>query len=70
MNAPGDREEQSERLREAVERKNADAEQEAEAARRRAEAESLDAADRPPDAADPRAKSTQHRKVTADKWNQ
>jgi hypothetical protein len=56
-------EEQQRRLREAVDRK-------AQEARMRAEEESLDGADRPQDEADVRAKSTGHKKKTADKWNQ
>jgi hypothetical protein len=57
------REEQSKRLRDAVERKS-------EEARARSEEDSLDSARRPPDVASPRAKSTGHKKKTADKWNQ
>jgi hypothetical protein len=53
------------RMREALHRKD-------EAARARAEAEerSLMGADRPPDEMSVRAKSSGHRKKTADKWNQ
>jgi hypothetical protein len=57
------REEQSERMRDAVDRK-------AEEARARSEQESIDATARTQDVADPRAKSTGHKKKTADKWNQ
>jgi hypothetical protein len=55
--------EQFERMREALERKT-------EEARIRAEEHSLEAADRPPDEYSPRAKSSGHKKKTADKWNQ
>jgi hypothetical protein len=57
------REEQLERMREAVDEK---------AAKARAEAEehSLEAADRPQDEMSTRAKSSGHKKKTADKWNQ
>jgi hypothetical protein len=44
-------------------------EKEAEA-RARAEERSIDSAGRPQDESSPRAKSSGHRKVTADKWNQ
>jgi hypothetical protein len=54
---------QSKRFREAVDRK-------AEEARMQAEQESLYASDRPQDETDPRAKSSGHKKKTADKWNQ
>jgi hypothetical protein len=57
--------EQSQRFREAVERKEHDAQQRAEA-----EQHSLVADDRTQDTQDPRAKSTGHKKKTADKWNQ
>ena len=50
-------------MREAVDRK-------AEEARARAEEESLEGADRPQDESDVRAKSSGHKKKTADKWNQ
>jgi hypothetical protein len=50
-------------MQEAVERKK-------EEARARAEEESLIAADRPQDELSPRAKSSGHKKKTADKWNQ
>jgi hypothetical protein len=50
-------------MREAVERK-------AEEARVNAEEESLAGADRPQDELDVRAKSSGHKKKTADKWNQ
>jgi phage shock protein A len=52
-----------ERMREAVERK----EEEAQA---HAEHQSLDSAERPQEAIDPREKSSGHKKKTADKWNQ
>ena len=57
------RDEQAQRMRDAVDRK-------AEEARARSEQQSMDAADRTQDVADPRAKSTGHKKKTADKWNQ
>lgn len=57
------RDRQLERLREAVDQKN-------EEARARAEEESLEAPDRPPEEFSVRAKSSGHRKKTADKWNQ
>jgi hypothetical protein len=58
-----DREEQLQRMREAVDRKD-------EEARVRSEEQSIEAADRPPDVDDPRTKSSGHGKKTADKWNQ
>jgi hypothetical protein len=58
-----DREEQLQRMREAVDRKD-------EEARARSEEQSIEAADRPPDVDDPRTKSSGHGKKTADKWNQ
>jgi hypothetical protein len=58
-----EREEQLQRMREAVDRKD-------EEARARSEEHSLEAADRPPDVDDPRTKSSGHGKKTADKWNQ
>ena len=57
------REEQLERMREAVDRK-------AEDSRAQAEEHSLETAERPQDAMSVRAKSTGHKKKTADKWNQ
>ncbi len=57
------REQQLERLREAVDQK-------AEAARTKAEEASLGTAERPQDELDVRAKSSGHKKKTADKWNQ
>jgi hypothetical protein len=57
------REEQLERMREAVDRK-------ADEARAQSEERSLEAADRTQDEMDPRAKSSGHKKKTADKWNQ
>jgi hypothetical protein len=58
-----EREEQLQRMREAVDRKD-------EEARARSEEQSIEAADRPPDVDDPRTKSSGHGKKTADKWNQ
>ena len=60
---PENREEQLERMREALDEKNAEA-------RARAEEHSIQASDRPPDVESTRAKSTGHKKKTADKWNQ
>jgi hypothetical protein len=57
------RDKQTERMREAADRK-------AEEARARSEEESLAGQDRNPEQLSPRAKSTGHRKKTADKWNQ
>jgi hypothetical protein len=57
------RDEQLERMREAVDHK-------AEEARAKAQEHSLEAADRPPDEMSVRAKSSGHKKKTADKWNQ
>ena len=50
------------RFREAVDKKN-------EEARIRSEEQSIQAADRPPDVESVRAKSSGHKKKTADKWN-
>ena len=58
-----EREEQLERMRAAVDRKD-------EEARARSEEQSLEAADRPPEVESVRAKSSGHKKKTADKWNQ
>jgi hypothetical protein len=55
--------EQSRRMREAVDRK-------AQEARVRAEEDSLAADDRPPETLSVRARSSGHGKKTADKWNQ
>jgi hypothetical protein len=57
------REQQLERMRETVDEKN-------EEARARAEERSLEGADRPQDVESIRAKSSGHKKKTADKWNQ
>ena len=54
---------QLQRLRLAVERKR-------EQSRARAEEQSLISPERPPEELSPRAKSSGHRKKTADKWNQ
>ena len=62
--------EQRRRLREALERKDQDAYEQAEQARVRAEEHSLEASDRPQNEMSTRAKSSGHRKKTADKWNQ
>jgi hypothetical protein len=58
-----EREEQLERMREALDEKDREA-------RARAEEQSIEAADRPPDVESVRAKSSGHKKKTADKWNQ
>jgi hypothetical protein len=58
-----DRDRQMERAREALDQKK-------EEARTRAEDERLAGDDRQQDDADPRAKSSGHKKKTADKWNQ
>jgi hypothetical protein len=58
-----ERQKQAQRLRESLDRK-------AEEARARAEEHSLEARERPVDEADVRAKSSGHKKKTADKWNQ
>jgi hypothetical protein len=58
-----ERDHQLERMREAVDQK-------AEEARARAEEQSLEGADRPQEELDIRAKSSGHKKKTADKWNQ
>ena len=58
-----DQDRQSERLREAVDRK-------ADEARARAEDNSLTSPERQPEQFSVRAKSSGHRKKTADKWNQ
>ncbi len=56
-------EQQQQRLREAVDRKS-------EEARVRAEEESIDSPERRPEQGSVRAKSSGHKKKTADKWNQ
>jgi hypothetical protein len=58
-----DQERQSERLREALDRK-------AEEARAKAENNSLTTPERQPEQLSVRAKSSGHGKKTADKWNQ
>jgi len=57
------REQQMQRMREVVERKD-------EEARAQSEEQSLDSPERPQEAIDPREKSSGHKKKTADKWNQ
>jgi hypothetical protein len=57
------RDQQLDRMREAVDRK-------AQEARVQAEEQSLEAPDRPQEQMDVRAKSSGHKKKTADKWNQ
>ena len=57
------KEEQLHRMEQALREKQ-------EAARAEAEQHSLESAARPPDEANPRARSSRHGKVTADKWNQ
>ena len=58
-----EREQQLERMREALDEKDQEA-------RLRSEQESIDAASRTQDVESPRAKSSGHKKKTADKWNQ
>jgi hypothetical protein len=58
-----ERQHQLERMRESVDRK-------AQEARVRSEQESLTAGDRQPEQLSVRAKSSGHKKKTADKWNQ
>jgi len=58
-----ERDQQLERMRAAVDRK-------AEASRARAEESVLESPERPQEEIDPRAKSSGHKKKTADKWNQ
>jgi hypothetical protein len=60
---PDKREEQLERMRETVDEKN-------EQARARSEEHSLEERGRPQDVRSVRAKSSGHKKKTADKWNQ
>ncbi|MEA2401285.1 MAG: hypothetical protein QOK00_1688 [Thermoleophilaceae bacterium] len=57
------RDKQVERAREALEEKQ-------QAERAEAERQQLEGHDRPQDVPDPRTKSSRHKKVTADKWNQ
>lgn len=57
------RDQQRERMRDAVDRK-------AQAARAAAEEQSLESPNRPQEQLDVRAKSSGHKKKTADKWNQ
>jgi hypothetical protein len=56
-------EKQRERFREAVEEKKDEA-------RATAHEQQIDDTDESADSVDPRAKSSRHGKVTADKWNQ
>jgi len=60
---PDEHEKQMERMRQALDRKD-------EESRTRAEEHLLEEADRPPDGESVRAKSSGHKKKTADKWNQ
>jgi hypothetical protein len=60
---PDKREQQLDRMREALDEKN-------EEARLHAEEHSLEASGREQDAQSVRAKSSGHKKKTADKWNQ
>lgn len=57
------REEQLERMRDALDEKDKEAQA-------RSEEHSLEATDRPPEVESVRAKSSGHKKKTADKWNQ
>jgi hypothetical protein len=63
VNVPDKREQQLERMREALDEKNQEA-------RAKAEEHSLEEADRPANVESVRAKSSGHKKKTADKWNQ
>jgi hypothetical protein len=56
-------EDQQRQMRDEIERKKQES-------RARSEENQLDAHERPPDEKSPRAKSSRHGKVTADKWNQ
>jgi hypothetical protein len=58
------------RIKQALERKEEEAREKAEERKAEAEEQKLRSDERPQDAVDPRAKSTRHRKVTADKANQ
>jgi hypothetical protein len=58
------------KMKKALQRKEEEAREKAEASKADAENAKLISDDRPEDAIDPRAKSTRHGKVTADKWNQ
>jgi len=60
---PDKREQQLERMREALDEKNKEA-------RARSEEHQIEEADRPADVESVRAKSSGHKKKTADKWNQ
>jgi hypothetical protein len=62
--------EQSDRMRRAVERKEAEARERSQASRMEAEEASLEGHDRPQDEMSVRAKNSGHGKKTADKWNQ
>jgi hypothetical protein len=61
---------EKERQRQDLERMRAALDQKAQEARARAKEEALAAADRPQEEQSVRAKSSGHRKKTADKWNQ
>jgi hypothetical protein len=63
-------EEQSDRFRQAVERKGGEARERAEASRLQSEEASLIGDDRQQDQLSVRAKNSGHGKKTADKWNQ
>jgi hypothetical protein len=63
MNMADQQEKNLERMREAVDRKN-------EEARAQSEEHSIEATDRTQDVQSVRAKSSGHKKKTADKWNQ
>jgi hypothetical protein len=58
-----ERDQQRERMREALDEKRKEASA-------KAEEDQLASAERPPDEQSVRAKSTGHKKKTADKWNQ
>jgi hypothetical protein len=63
MNMPDEHDKQMERMRQALDEKDREA-------RARAEEHSIEEADRPANVESVRAKSSGHKKKTADKWNQ
>jgi hypothetical protein len=63
MTMPDEHEKQMERMRQALDEKNREA-------KARAEEHSIEEANRPADVESVRAKSSGHKKKTADKWNQ
>jgi hypothetical protein len=63
MNMPDEHEKQMQRMRQSLDLKE-------EEERAKAEEHSIEEADRPADVESVRAKSSGHKKKTADKWNQ